>query len=203
MQQAASGADSIGGSFLWVCVLAAAVWLIAILVRSATRRSEQVRAAAQAHFSEVASAPLTPIAVPELGLEKGEVAYYASEAKIFGSHTRTRRVGYSGGPSFRLARGVYWHASSYTSAPVRETYTAVDDIGRFVITNERVIFVGRRNSFSWPLSKILSIQRFADGVQVNPVNRRPVVFTTGSQDAGIIIDRARAGSLTKSLRARA
>lgn len=147
------------------------------------------------------SAPLTAIAVPELGLEQGEVAYYASEAKILGTHTRTRRVGYSGGPSFRIARGVYWHASSYASTPVRESYTAVDDDGRLVVTNERLIFVGQRNSFSWPLSKILSIQRFTDGVQVNPLNRRPVVFTTGSQDAGIIIDRARAGSLTKNLSA--
>jgi hypothetical protein len=93
------------------------------------------------------SAPLTAIAAPELGLEQGEVAYYASEAKILGTHTRTRRVGYGGGPSFRIARGVCWHASSYTLAPVRESYTAVDDDGRLVVTNERLIFVGQRNSF--------------------------------------------------------
>ena len=190
------------GSLFSIAVLAAIVWLVVLVARSSARRSEQLRVAAEAHFNEVMSAPLTAIAVPELGLEQGEVAYYASEAKILGTHTRTRRVGYSGGPSFRIARGVYWRASSYTSTPVRESYTAVDDDGRLVVTNERLIFVGQRNSFSWPLSKILSIQRFTDGVQVNPLNRRPVIFTTGSQDAGIVIDRARAGSLTKNLSAR-
>jgi hypothetical protein len=55
------------------------------------------------------------------------------------------------------------------------------------------------SSYAWPLSKILSIQRFTDGVQINPVNKRAIVFTTGSQDAGIVIDRARAGTLAKAL----
>ena len=142
---------------------------------------------------------MVPVTVPELGLANGEVAYYASEAEVFGTHTRTRRVGYSGGPSFRIARGVYWHASSYTSTPVRESYTSVDDKGRLIVTNQRVIFVGSMNSYAWPLSKILSIQRFTDGVQINPVNKKAIVFTTGSQDAGIVIDRARAGTLAKAL----
>ena len=142
---------------------------------------------------------MVPVTVPELGLANGEVAYYASEAEVFGTHTRTRRVGYSGGPSFRIARGVYWHASSYTSTPVRESYTSVDDKGRLIVTNQRVIFVGSMNSYASPLSKILSIQRFTDGVQINPVNKKAIVFTTGSQDAGIVIDRARAGTLAKAL----
>jgi hypothetical protein len=195
----AYGGGSIGHTIETVIVVAAIVWLVIFWLRNSVKKEAQAQAAARAHFQEVSGAPLTPIAVPELGLQQGEVPYYASEARVLGTHTRTRRVGYSGGPSFRVARGVYWHASSYASTPVRESYTAVDDDGQLIVTNERVVFVGQRNSFSWPLPKILSIRRFTDGVQINPLNRRPVVFTTGSEDAGIIIDRARSGSLAKSL----
>lgn len=202
LRHAAPGSStdaSIGSTILGVGVLIGLVLLIVFWARSSSRRAAASRAAAQAHFQELTSVPLSPIVVPELGLDPGETAFYAATAKVVGTHTRTRRVGYGGGPSFRIARGVYWHATSYTSTPVRETFTAFDDVGELIVTNERVIFVGAHNSLSWPLQKILSIHRFTDGVQINPINKKAMVFTTGSQDAGIIIDRARAGSLSKAL----
>ena len=187
------------GALIFLLVVGGVVALIVSLSKASSKQRQQAYAVAQTHFEEIARDPMVPVTVPELGLANGEVAYYASEAEVFGTHTRTRRVGYSGGPSFRIARGVYWHASSYTSTPVRESYTSVDDKGRLIVTNQRVIFVGSMNSYAWPLSKILSIQRFTDGVQINPVNKKAIVFTTGSQDAGIVIDRARAGTLAKAL----
>lgn len=187
------------GALVFLLVVGGVVALIVSLSKASSKQRQQAYAVAQAHFEEIARDPMVPVTVPELGLANGEVAYYASEAEVFGTHTRTGRVGYSGGPSFRIAKGVYWHASSYTSTPVRESYTSVDDKGRLIVTNQRVIFVGSMNSYAWPLSKILSIQRFTDGVQINPVNKKAIVFTTGSQDAGIVIDRARAGTLAKAL----
>jgi hypothetical protein len=74
-----------------------------------------------------------------------------------------------------------------------------DDKGRLIVTNERILLIGSTNTFAWSLSKILSIQRFTDGVQIGPENKRPVVFTTGDEDAGIVIDRARAGTLAKAM----
>jgi hypothetical protein len=187
------------GTLIFLLVVGGIVALIVSLSNASSKQRRQAYAVAKAHFAEVAKNPMVPVTVPELGLANSEVAYYASEAEVFGTHTRTRRVGYSGGPSFRIARGIYWHASSYTSTPVRESYTSVDDRGRLIVTNQRVIFVGAMSSYAWPLSKILSIQRFTDGVQINPENRKAVVFTTGSEDAGIVIDRARAGTLAKAL----
>jgi hypothetical protein len=187
------------GALVFLLVVGGVVALIVSLSKASSKQRQQAYAVAQAHFEEIARDPMVPVTVPELGLANGEVAYYASDAEVFGTHTRTRRVGYSGGPSFRIARGLYWHASSYTSTPVRESYTSVDDKGRLIVTNQRVIFVGAMSSYAWPLSKILSIQRFTDGVQINPVNKKAIVFTTGSQDAGIVIDRARAGTLARAL----
>lgn len=187
------------GALVFLLVVGGLVALMVLLSNASSKQRQQVRAVAQAHFADIAKNPMVPVTVPELGLANGEVAYYASEAQVFGTHTRTRRVGHSGGPSFRIARGLYWHASSYTSTPVRETYTSVDDKGRLIVTNQRVIFVGAMSSYAWPLSKILSIQRFTDGVQINPENKKTIVFTTGSQDAGIVIDRARTGTLAKAL----
>lgn len=75
----------------------------------------------------------------------------------------------------------------------------MDDRGRLVITNERLIFLGGNNTFSWPLTKILSIEPFADGVRVNAENKKPVVFRTGSRLAAIVIDRARSQTLTTDI----
>jgi hypothetical protein len=186
-------------ALIFLLVVGGIVALIVSLSKASSKQRQQASAVAHAHLEEIAKEPMVPVTVPELGLANGEVAYYASEGEVFGTHTRTRRVGYSGGPSFRIARGLYWHASSYTSTPVRESYTSVDDKGRLIVTNQRVIFVGAMSSYAWPLSKILSIQRFTDGVQINPVNKKAIVFTTGSQDAGIVIDRARAGTLARGL----
>lgn len=146
--------------------------------------------------------PLPPIAMPVgLAFEAGELAYYSGSAVILGEHTQTRRVGGSAGPSFRVAKGVYFHTSAFASQPVRQTYTAVDDRGILTVTNMRVIFIGAKHSLAWPVSKILSLTPFTDGVQVNPENRSPVVFQTGNEVASIVLQRARQGSLTKSLSA--
>jgi hypothetical protein len=144
--------------------------------------------------------PLPPIAIPPgLALEQGEAAYYSGNANILGAHTTTRRVGGSAGPSFRVARGVWFHTSAFASQPVRQTYTAVDDHGVLTVTNKRVIFVGGKHSLAFPLAKILSLTPFVDGVQIDPENRTAVVFQTGNQIAAIVTHRAREGSLNKSI----
>lgn len=187
------------GSFIGFLVLAGLIVLVVLAARAGSKQRVERAAAFQERFKEITQSPLPPITVPELTLAPGEAAYFASAAGIIGAHTRTRRVGSSSGPSIRIAKGFYWHASTYASEPITQSYTAVDDTGRLIVTNQRIIFVGAKNSFSWPLSKILSIARFTDGVQINPENKRAVVFRTGSQTAAIIIDRARAGTLSKAL----
>jgi hypothetical protein len=198
-----SGGSDVVSALIGFLVIAGIVALIVFVSNASSKQRRVAQATFQAHLADLVKNPLVPVTVPELELADGEVAYYASEAEIFGTHTRTRRVGYSGGPSFRIARGLYWHASSYASTPIRESYTIVDDKGRLIVTNERVLFIGSKNTYAWPFSKILSIQRFTDGVQISPENRKPVVFTTGSEDAAIVIDRARAGTLAKALAVRA
>ena len=72
--------------------------------------------------------PIPPIGTPAgLHLEVDERAHYSSAAEVLASHTMTRRVGGSTGPSFRIAKGVYWHASAFSSQPIRQDYVAIDD----------------------------------------------------------------------------
>ena len=134
--------------FVGLLVVAGFMWLVIYLGRVSAKQVAASRALAQAHFAQLTREPLSPITVPELGLQADEVAYYSADAKVLGTHTITKRVGYSGGPSFRIAKGVYYHASSYTSTPVRETYRACDDTGQFIVTNQRIVFVGAHNSWS-------------------------------------------------------
>lgn len=85
------------GALIFLVVVGGIVALIVSSSKASSKQRQQAYAAAQAHFEEIAKDPMVPVTVPELGLANGEVAYYASEAEVFGTHTRTRRVGYSGG----------------------------------------------------------------------------------------------------------
>lgn len=201
----------IGTLFGFVVFVAVVIGLVLLANKIArASREHKERQAQKAHDETLQRLepwlhnPLEPVAMPiGLAFEPGELAYFSGNAHILGSHTVTRRVGSSAGPSFRIAKGVYFHTSAFASQPIRQTYTAVDDSGVLTVTNTRVIFIGVKHSLVWPLPKILSMTPYVDGVQVSPEHRAPVTFQTGNQIPAIVIARARDGSLNAQIPAEA
>lgn len=117
--------------------------------------------------------PLEPVATPVgLALEPGELAYYPGNAHILGSHTATRHVGSSAGPSFRIAKGVYFHTSDFASQPVRQTYTAVDDSGVLTVTNKRVMFIGLKTLWDDHCRRFLAMMPYLASKSVQNIVRR-------------------------------
>lgn len=148
------------------------------------------------HMQALAYQPIPQIDTPVgLHLEADERAYYAAAADVLGSHTMTRRVGGSSGPSFRIAKGVYWRASAFSSRPIRQDYVGVDDTGTLTVTNKRVIFAGHKQNLVLPIAKILSTEPYSDGFMLSPTHGRSTTFRTGNQDGWLILERARLGSL--------
>jgi hypothetical protein len=203
---ASSSGPDVLSTVLGFGVFAAIVIGVIALIRAASRGSRGLTAQQKSEMVErmkaLAYQPIPPIGAPGgLALDADERAYYSSAADVLGSHTMTRRVGGSTGPSFRIARGVYWRASAFSSQPIRQNYVAVDDSGTLTVTNKRVIFVGHKQNLALPIAKILSTEPYADGFMLNPAHGRSTTFRTGNQDAWFILERARLGSLDRLIQA--
>ena len=83
--------------------------------------------------------------------------------------SRSVRVssGSYGGPSFRVAKGVYFHVGGFGSTS--QSHGEIKDIDRGVltITNQRFVFSGGMKSVDVPLRKVTGLDPFSDGVALH------------------------------------
>lgn len=184
------------GVLLTLAVIAAVV----LLILSASSRAQQTRQAIQAkekaqrqaalaeRKAAFYSSPLPTSACP-LNLHASEKCYWSGHATEVMPVTQTHRVGYYGGPSIRIARGVYIRAGGSTSQGVSSTAPKVIDEGELYITSERVIFMGSSKNVTFLIPKVLSFDLYDDGFCVNMANRKPITFLTGSPESSWVIDR--------------
>lgn len=139
--------------------------------------------------------PFPPINVVGFMAEPGEAARYTCQAKVIGSHEEIEHVGGFSGASMRVARGFYIRSGGGRSHAVKHEVTAVDDSGTLVVTDRRLVFLGDAKTLVVPLTKIINVMPFTNGLRADIENKKPVVFMTGSGVAAVVVDRARRGLL--------
>jgi hypothetical protein len=102
-------------------------------------------------------------------------AQYAEE------RTHRTRVGGYGGPSLRIASGIYWHMGGFASQQIEQTAMEFVDKGVLAATTEHIYFKGQHKSLKIPYKKIVSWDAYSDGIGIcqNGVRARPQVFVTG------------------------
>lgn len=91
-------------------------------------------------------------------LKPNEVLYYACPSKTF--ILKEEIVGYSGGNdgvSIRISKGMTYHTSASKRTAIRKDVVKYND-GDFIVTNQRIIFIGIKDSFETPLNKITGIK---------------------------------------------
>lgn len=91
-------------------------------------------------------------------LKEGEVVFYAAPASTF--KDKNQVVGYNGsssGISVRVAKGVSVRTGSHSGTPIRQDVRKFHD-GDLVITNKRVVFTGKDDSFDYAIHKISAIR---------------------------------------------
>lgn len=107
-----------------------------------------------------------PIQSP-LVLKRGEQAYVSAAATLARQQTRRQWVGGSQGFSFPIGHtGIRYRVGSFRGHPVEQQYLANLDAGTFVVTNQRIAFIGATKSVSTILSKILHAQCYSDGLAI-------------------------------------
>lgn len=124
-------------------------------------------------FEKEGLKPLQKEDIP-LILKKGEEAYQVVggvtlfEEKVSRKSTRGEGVGLS----IRLIKGVSLHPSLFQSHPVIEKEMTKVDMGKLVITNKRIVFMGTAKDLTADYKKILEVTPFAEGFQIEREGRK-------------------------------
>src|SRR5262249_39451818 len=84
--------------------------------------------------------------------------------------------GGSRGVSIRLMKGVSYRVGSYPGQRSSTTEVVTVGSGSLAVTNNAIYFMGGSNSKRMPLSGILSVDGFDDGVLVTPSRGKQQVF---------------------------
>jgi hypothetical protein len=102
-----------------------------------------------------------------LVLKKGEQACVSISATLARQQTRRQWVGGSQGFSFPIGHtGIRYRVGSFHGHPVQQQFLAKLDTGRLVVTNQRIAFIGSVKSTSIPLTKLLHVECYSDGLAV-------------------------------------
>ena len=109
----------------------------------------------------------------------GEVLIFATPAYTFKDKEKT--IGYTGktsGFSFRVAKGVTVRTGGYGGKPIRDTVRNFN-AGDLLITNTRIIFAGKDDSFEFPVDKISVVK---------PIEKNAILIKSGRSSKNIYID---------------
>lgn len=141
-------------------------------------------------YWDIENSELSPVSSP-INLQKNELFYYSTSIKWYEERTHTSYVSYSGLTSkFRIMKGVYWRMGAIAPARHAQIYMKNIDSGNVYLTNKRIIFTGQHMNKTLPLSKILFITPFADGVEIGKdTGRKPFFSCSDPELLGIYILR--------------
>jgi hypothetical protein len=112
-------------------------------------------------------------------LESDEPALWSFPGAVYLTlRSRTHFVGGSSGVSIRIMRGVYYHASGFRGAPVKNDYLSTEDTGALTVAARNIYFVGSHKALKIPLKKIVSAQLYRDAIEIlqSGASAKPAIF---------------------------
>jgi hypothetical protein len=140
-----------------------------LLSQEAARRTEAMRAMGFDALYEAAALQTSgprPMESP-LVLKSGEKAYLSEPATLARYMTRTHYIGGSSGFSFPIGHtGIRYRVGAFRGQPVQQQALTKLDAGTFVLTNQRIAFIGHMKSTSIALGKMMHVEVFTDGISV-------------------------------------
>ena len=112
--------------------------------------------------------------------QKNEVVVYAAPAQTF--KDKEQVVGYSrgsSGASIRVAKGLSVHTGGGSSRAIRQEVRSTNN-GDFIITNKRILFVGKDDSFEFKIDNISTVK---------PLDQMSLLIQSGRSSKNILFDR--------------
>ena len=100
-------------------------------------------------------------------LTKGETALWCyNNVTMYQEKVRREYVGRTGGFSFRIMKGVTYRTGGFKGHPVETSYMENMGLGSLYVTNKNIIFMGQTRSIKVPYTKIIGINPYSDGMEV-------------------------------------
>jgi len=100
-------------------------------------------------------------------LTKGETALWSYNGVTMYQEKVTRHyVGRTGGFSFRIIKGVTYRTGGFKGHPVETSSMENMGVGSLYITDKNIIFMGQQRSIKVPYNKIIGINPYSDGMEV-------------------------------------
>lgn len=137
--------------------------------QEANRRQEAIKAMGFDSLYEAAVLQTTGAHSVDspLVLKRGEQAYLSVPATLARMMTRTHFVGGSSGFSFPIGHtGIRYRVGAFRGEPVQQQSLTKLDAGTFVLTNQRIAYVGRTKASSVPLAKVMHVEVYNDGISI-------------------------------------
>jgi hypothetical protein len=111
--------------------------------------------------------------------EKEELQILLPGVALWEPRKVTTTVGGYGGPSFRIAKGVYWRVGAFGAESQSREELKELDRGKLSFTNKRLIFAGTKRISEINLAKIISIEPYSDGIAVRASGKSKIQYFVG------------------------
>ena len=100
-------------------------------------------------------------------LTKGEDALWCfNNVTMYQEKVKREMVGGYSGFSFRVMKGVTYRTGGFKGHPVETSYMENMGLGSLYVTNKNIIFMGQTRSIKVPYNKIIGINPYSDGMEV-------------------------------------
>lgn len=100
-------------------------------------------------------------------LAKGENALWCyNHVTMYQEKIRREYVGNMGGFTFTITKGVRYRTGGFRGHPVETSYMENMGLGSLYVTNKNIIFMGQTRSIKVPYNKIIGINPYSDGMEV-------------------------------------
>ncbi len=109
-----------------------------------------------------------------------KLVWLFQDVKYYEDKVQRHYEGGHQGFSIRIAKGLYYRAGVFRGYPVESTASVLVDTGLLGITSKHLYFCGPRKALRVPYKKIVSVQPFSDGIQVqrDAATAKPMMFLT-------------------------
>lgn len=92
-----------------------------------------------------------------------------------------------GGPSFRVAKGVYFRVGGFQAKSKSHDELKNIDLGELTLTNKRLVFSGAKRSVNINIRKIISIEPYSDGIALRRTSKQKTEYFTNINQADLTI----------------
>jgi len=96
-------------------------------------------------------------------------------------------TGKYGGPSFRVAKGVYFRLGAFNAQSESHEEIREIDTGALALTNKRLIFLGDKRTVNIDIRKVVSVHPYRDAVEIRREGRERTQYFMGINRTNIKI----------------